>query len=229
MGHRSTTLVDMISRGVGLVWFVHAAALVAGCQDIGADGVDAIANGRVRPSTIDPAVPGPSVPGAALPGPSVPGPELPGAAIPGEAACSDGTLPVCEIALVACPAGLVREVRNACFGDCVDPVTCAPPSCTQVFSSNGSQDSQAFHLAEPKIFNTDDIGIELAVSVVNQLAGELGCDPAELQIDPAQSRCGEVVPGRFESEVCFIDAQIGYFVTAQDMLGNVNVVYHRWD
>lgn len=38
--------------------------------------------------------------------------------------CGDGTVPLCAIWVPECADGLVREVINYCYGDCVDPETC---------------------------------------------------------------------------------------------------------
>lgn len=40
--------------------------------------------------------------------------------------CGDGTLPMCMVIEPECPDGLVREVVDSCWGECVDPETCEP-------------------------------------------------------------------------------------------------------
>ena len=56
--------------------------------------------------------------------------------------CGDGSLAICEIVVAPCPDGLVREVENGCFGECVDPVSCLPPPtevCGDVVCAPGTE------------------------------------------------------------------------------------------
>jgi len=41
--------------------------------------------------------------------------------------------------------------------------------------------------------------------------------------------CRELVPGKSYSQSCFAESSLGYFFVNQDMLGNVNVIFNRWD
>lgn len=56
--------------------------------------------------------------------------------------CGDGSIAVCEIVPPECPIGLVLEVVNGCFGECVDPLTCLPPPqevCGNVVCAPGTE------------------------------------------------------------------------------------------
>jgi hypothetical protein len=44
--------------------------------------------------------------------------------------CGDGSQLLCRRAVPVCPAGLVPEIVNSCFGACVDRYTCEPPGGT---------------------------------------------------------------------------------------------------
>lgn len=52
--------------------------------------------------------------------------------------CGDGTQATCEQVPPNCPSGLVLEVVNNCYGECVDPNTCKPPE-TDKRCGDGSQ------------------------------------------------------------------------------------------
>ncbi|EQC50435.1 hypothetical protein [Bacteriovorax sp. DB6_IX] len=48
--------------------------------------------------------------------------------------------------------------------------------------------------------------------------------PMDLEVS-----CKELVPGKSYSRSCFAESSLGYFFVNQDMLGNVNVIFNRWD
>ncbi|OIQ17073.1 MAG: hypothetical protein BM556_12720 [Bacteriovorax sp. MedPE-SWde] len=41
--------------------------------------------------------------------------------------------------------------------------------------------------------------------------------------------CRELIPGKAYSSSCIAESELGYFFVNQDMLGNVNLVFNRWD
>jgi hypothetical protein len=96
----------------------------------------------------------------------------------------------------------------------------------------GAADSQSFFLDASTVerFNQDDVGIELARSIVVGLTVRLGCAETEVVLDAGRSECGEIVPGEPISEACWlVSDELGYFFVTMDMLGGAHVIFNRWD
>lgn len=100
--------------------------------------------------------------------------------------------------------------------------------CYEFLTNGYSQDSRAFQITESDLVNIDDTGIELAESAVNQLISDSQCK-LDIPLDFGRSDCREIVPGVATSTSCYIEASLGYFLTSEDYLGNINIVFNRWD
>ncbi len=41
--------------------------------------------------------------------------------------------------------------------------------------------------------------------------------------------CAQMIPGKAYSKNCMVESKLGYFFISMDMLGNVNIIFNRWD
>lgn len=100
------------------------------------------------------------------------------------------------------------------------------------FYQSGPYDSATFYFSESEIekINYDDVGIELAVSVVQHLAREK-CGKAfrVFEVNDWESGCREIIRGNEGSEVCYVDTNEGEFFMIRDAMGGAQVIYNRLD
>jgi hypothetical protein len=99
----------------------------------------------------------------------------------------------------------------------------------------GQTDSNVFRLSADEIndINADDIGIELARSLVQHIARSKGCaarDADKFTVDSTLSECGPIVPkAEIESAACYVKTTVGDFFVIMDALGGANIVFNRLD
>jgi len=105
-------------------------------------------------------------------------------------------------------------------------------SCQPEDFLEGKINSNVFSLSAEEVLkiNPDDIGIELATSIVEAIGAAKGCSPSQMGIDATRSDCSEIVPGFPASSACYIDSGAGQFFVVFDPLDEgANVIYNRLD
>jgi hypothetical protein len=148
-----------------------------------------------------------------------------------------------SLGLLACAAGVIA-VSNACSakgssGQLMDTrkpaaASTEKPTCQSEDFLEGKLNSNTFSLSADEVFeiNPDDIGIELATSVVRSIGDKKGCKESgerALTIDSKESECKEIIDGSAASEACFVKTNRGEFFVIRDALDGVTVVFNRLD
>jgi hypothetical protein len=92
-------------------------------------------------------------------------------------------------------------------------------------------------------FNLDDIDVRdfgpdhlaQAITYVRfWLQNQLGCSRQEVNFGTgptgrAQSRCRAISERMPNSQVCYVESNLGYFLVHTDYLSNIVIQFHRWD
>jgi len=60
---------------------------------------------------------------------------------------------------------------------------------------------------------------------LKRLFNEYNCKDVQVK----NFKCSEVIKGQPESQVCYVRADVGYFIINKDYLGNVNMIFNRFD
>ena len=145
---------------------------------------------------------------------------------------------------ISAAAAAVIAVTTACSGtgssgqlmDTQKPSTASTvkPTCQTEDFLEGKLDSNTYYFSQDEVnaINIDDIGIELAGSIVRALGDKKGCTESgskALKTDSSQSECKEVIEGLGQSEACFVKTNRGDFFVIRDAVDGVTVVYNRPD
>ncbi len=108
-------------------------------------------------------------------------------------------------------------------------------SCQHDFmSQNDILDSKSFSLHEDNLSSDfESEGKKFAKEAVLNLFGEVkSCRESLAQKSKdliGDIGCVQVLPGKSYSKNCMVESSVGYFFLSVDMLGNVNVIFNRWD
>jgi hypothetical protein len=104
------------------------------------------------------------------------------------------------------------------------------------FESNEILDSKSFVINDEELvsdFEEEPLSYvkEAILKVVEKAPG---CSSKKENVNKALPSdinvvCKEMIPGKAYSKSCFAESQLGYFFVNQDMLGNVNLIFNRWD
>lgn len=107
----------------------------------------------------------------------------------------------------------------------------ANEDCYQLLTQNFSRDSAPYTLSEFDIVTDAPVGSpEYARAAVMALESQVGCELEGDAIDQIYStKCRKVAQELDISRVCFVKTAYGYYFVTVDMLGNVNVIFNRFD
>lgn len=107
--------------------------------------------------------------------------------------------------------------------------TCFSKDCYEKLLGN-QFDSNTHQVYELQNVSDDVRANRLAYSkaAINRLTQILDCAPEELKFQ-GKTSCKEILPGYQRSKVCYIEANLGYFLVAIDYMENINITFNRWD
>lgn len=99
-------------------------------------------------------------------------------------------------------------------------------TCQENISGN-NQDSFAhqINLHDTSSIDEDDLKRASAYAIV-ELYVQCGCPS---NITRSKITCGYAIVGVRETEVCYLEESYGYFLFSRDYLGNINIIFNRWD
>lgn len=92
--------------------------------------------------------------------------------------------------------------------------------------ANFNGDSQAYQIPVGSDFK--ELNGELAGKTIINLCKTLRCQ-SPIQITSIECRTPFRSKILRKMPICLVESDIGYFIVAVDYLGNINVVYNRWD
>lgn len=113
-------------------------------------------------------------------------------------------------------------------------VYAGPRDCIQKLFS-GSNDLEGVH------YNFDYTGDEYedddlanAILYIRYLLNDLGCSKKDINfakgpLGKSKSRCRNLVPGSYNSKVCYVESNLGYFLVSKDFEDLVDITFNRWD
>ncbi|OUR99899.1 hypothetical protein A9Q84_02395 [Halobacteriovorax marinus] len=102
--------------------------------------------------------------------------------------------------------------------------------CFQTLSSDYSQDSGAFKVADYELNGEFEVTPEsYSVEALDKLFSNIGCVASVREKAAVKISCKEIMPGNPASSVCYLENELGYFFISKDMLDTVNIVFNRWD
>lgn len=153
-----------------------------------------------------------------------------------DAACGDGSFPVCEIVVPDCPEGQVWEIIDGCFERCVDADTCLPPdaTCDQLLTDDFSAPSRTFQIWMEDVEELDDLddttlSSDTAEILVTAVAERAGCDPDDAILAVDESSCQELSNGAPWSTACYVATTAGFFFVTADFFDFATVTFNVWD
>lgn len=119
----------------------------------------------------------------------------------------------------------VYSIASASF-DCYD----------SFFENHQILDSKSFVIADYDLkadFDSEPVAF-VKEAVANVVAKVPACEKfvQSLHVNKSDSfavQCKELIPGKFYSRNCIAESSLGYFFVSVDMLGNVNIIFNRWD
>ena len=88
-------------------------------------------------------------------------------------------------------------------------------------------DSRSFRVSEEPDNIQDTVSIDNVANVIFQIGLKYKCSPVNIK----HSECSTPFKSEMLSNlrVCLIEADVGYFIITPDYLGNLNVIFNRWD
>ncbi len=100
----------------------------------------------------------------------------------------------------------------ACIADCYE-------------SFSQGQDSISYQVTADQMSGDFDRIEMTAKEALGKLFVKFNCTESLVK----QLACRRILKGQPESDVCYARSEFGYFVMNKDYLGNVNVVFNRFD
>tara|TARA_R110000868_G_scaffold258137_10_gene515433 strand:+ start:10620 stop:10994 length:375 start_codon:yes stop_codon:yes gene_type:complete len=112
----------------------------------------------------------------------------------------------------------------------IQPVA-AYDDCYRLVTQNYTRDSAAYALSEFDIVSEAQAGsAQYASDAVMQLEAKLGCELEGDLLDRIYStECRNIDDKYDTSRICFVKTEYGYYFVSVDMLGNVNIIFSRFD
>lgn len=107
----------------------------------------------------------------------------------------------------------------------------ASEDCYKLLTQNHSKDSMAYALSEFDIISDASAGsAQYARDAVMALESQLGCElEGELADQIYSTKCRKISQDYDVSRICFVKTTYGYYFVSVDMLGNVNIIFSRFD
>jgi hypothetical protein len=109
----------------------------------------------------------------------------------------------------------------------------ASADCYEKFTQGFSKDSHAYQVyGEDLSEDYESLNLEISLAAVHFVAKKIGCSDDEMTISNkglSLAACRRIHPKAYLSLSCFIEANVGYFMVSEDMMGNLNIVFNRYD
>ena len=96
--------------------------------------------------------------------------------------------------------------------------------CYEKLLKNLTQDSASYHVAAdfPESMSSED----QARALIKRTLKKARCT-TDAKIE--KITCRNIVPEEGHTQVCYVEADVGYFFTTKDYIDTANVVFNRWD
>lgn len=85
-------------------------------------------------------------------------------------------------------------------------------------------DSRFFQIAN---LASNTLDADKTTLAIRSLERQLDCSVNSIEITSLS--CDDTLTNFFLSPVCRADTEAGYFIVLEDMVGNVNLIFNRWD